>query len=224
MHELDLLCCSVTKIDTNGQPTWFAAVSPNNRVCAVEETIFVPLPPHVVKTVLLCAHHLRSQANCATYARAIREALCAQRRAKDAPLIELSQLALGPVRPLLCANTCVALLGSVVARQKSLPCQTPERSRFEFERLPPDIQLMIAAFCATHEEIRIPDIARVNRVFHACACKATLVLSARLRTSMHRCDAKAVVRTGEEIGCRGMWPLRLARRKPAVLATRKPRF
>lgn len=215
VHELDILCCSVTIVDSHGRPTWFAAVSPSRHVCCDEDTILVPLGDSSVRTVVMCALHLQSHAR--RHARwrstAVRSLLSAQRAAKNSVLLRPDQLAFDVPREIFCRETCTALVAALVPspRTRTPTEATLPNRRFCMDDLPGDLQVLIAVHCASSGHLRLPDLALVSKTFNRYATMARNCLALRLEHEIARCNAKEALRAGAEIACRGMWPLRTQR-------------
>ena len=225
--ELDLLCCSVTTVKSvftkAAEGQWFAAVSPNRHVCAVDEALIVPLSPQAVQTVMLCALHLQAsgeQVAVERHSRAVRVALEAAREARGSDLRFLEHLPLGELRDIACRRTCVALLSALVPtppfeRDRVQALQAHRRSSgFSFDDLPVDLQITIAAFCAVDPDLRLPDLALVNHMFRRCASYMRQLVTEKLNHFAEHCNAIGTLSVGAEVALRGLNPMCLAQRGP----------
>lgn len=217
VHELDIMCCSVTRLETHGGPTWFAAVSPTQRVCCDDETILVPIRGKNVQTVLLCALHLRGHTGrrfCDRRAAAM-SLLAAQRVANSSGLLRADELSLKIPREIYCKETCTALVGALVPSPRRLSQQqsvaaTPPTDRCCFDSLPTDLQGLVAVHCACTCSLRLPDLALVSKTFHKYAMMTRNMLALRLHDEIARCSSNGALSAGAEIACRGLWPLRVS--------------
>lgn len=217
VHELDARCCSVTRVDTRGEPTWFAAVSPSKRVCTDEDTILVPLGTQSVRTVIMCGLHLNAHfgSECDHHRMAVRSLLHAQKFARHSDLVTADQLDLRLPRDIFCRETCTALVGTIVPVPRQVVLARLPEKRFYFDDLPSDLQILVAAHCACRGHLRLPDLALVSKTFHWYATMARNFLASRLEDELSRCNAKGALNAGAAIACRGIWPLRAWQHAPS---------
>jgi hypothetical protein len=216
---LSLLCCSVARVaDADTAPLWLAAVTPNERVCSVDEVLLVPLSAACVREALLNALLDRREADTVEMAMA-RRLVLAQRTARALPLLSLSALKLDRPRDLACSRTCAALLSvHVPLKRLGTPACAEPTARghgFEFDLLHDDVQLLVAvAHLLDSGSLAALRLRLVNRFFRDVVDSAMLLMGKELRDAVCACDTTRLHSVGGAVARMGARPLRVLQCKP----------
>lgn len=227
---LSLLCCSVARVaGADAAPLWLAAVTPNERVCSVDEVLLVPLSQARVRDALLQALGERDSGEAAPVELLMaRRLVLAQRAARAAPLLSLGALELDCPRELACSRTCAALLSVHVPRKRvctSACCAEPTaRGRgFEFDQLHDDMQILIAvAHLLDNGSLATLRLRLVNHFFKDIVDSAMLLMGKELRDAVCACDTARLHNVGDAVARFGARPLRVLqceRRLSSVLVS-----